>query len=129
MKRLYITDGLTPYKVILTDEILHDVKCAMTWLQTAPWYGNLWILVDAVNPHDKGDAITCKLFIGKDGVTLTHNDELMIDEDDDILELPDHYVSKQFDIKLPDFMSTLELDDVVSVSIWRSWKEKTLSSA
>lgn len=123
MKTIYATGVYgEPYRIVVSDEKLREVKAAQSWLRYSPWRGELWINLSLLclssGAYVPGyisvtEAKTTILAQGPEGqeCILGHYDE-------DVLELPNVHVTHYFDITIGSLVFYLTEGDIRLIEGW-----------
>jgi len=105
-----------PYKIELTDHVLSQIEESQRTLKTLPWNGRMLINVIGVELNTKKKAVF-EIDISKWGVGLVLDDDPIVDG---LLNLPDIYVSPEFDMYLPDNVFSLSEHDIELIEAWKN---------
>lgn len=131
MKTIYTIGAFgEPYRIELSDKIIKETRFAQRVLRRLPWDGELFIPIDSVlldnSLIDRGSV---EIIVGKNIVSICtegpEGRETLLDSDD-LLTIPDIYVSKYFEFKLKEFMLSLSLHDIDLITIWEQKKQSNL---
>jgi hypothetical protein len=127
MKVIYAAlDPNNFFRFELNDTI--EISAARKWLRDCPYKGILWI--DAFAYHfNLNSYMPCKIEVGKDSINVvvtTWDDEYLLD--DDLIDLPDVYLTKKFRIWQEDAEKYLSEHDKELVSTWEKFQKKFLEN-
>lgn len=115
------------YKLVIDEDIIDSVIDAMRWIDRCPYEGVLFLYAPIFHMNDKTWE-TCKIIIDQSFVTVSVEsyleDELLLDPDEDLLSLPDIYLTKRFRVLLENVKKYLTEDDVSLIESWEYFHEK-----
>ena len=115
------------YKLVIDDNTIDSVIDAMHWIDRCPYEGVLFIYAPIYHLNNKTWE-TCKIIVDKSFVTVSVEsfleNELLLDPDEDLLSLPDIYLTKRFLILLEDAKKHLTRDDISLIESWEYFQEK-----
>lgn len=115
------------YKLVIDDNTVDSVIDAMRWMDRCPYEGVLFIYAPIFRMNDKTWE-TCKIIVDQSFVTVSVEsyleDELLLAPDEDLLSLPDVYLTKRFRVLLEDAKKHLTEDDVNLIESWEYFHEK-----
>ena len=103
MKTIYSTGAFgEPYRIEVSDELLHEVRSAQSILRKLPWNGEMFLPVP-IHPLNVTNTLRsshAEIVVGKRLVSICvegpEGRESLLD--DNLLDIPDIYVSKGFDL-------------------------------
>lgn len=134
MKTIYSTGAFgEPYRVEVSDDLLIEIRMAQHALCKLPWNGEMFLPVPAtlLNTEKFTKAYLgydVEIVVGKVLVSICvsgpEGRETLLDLDDDLLEIPDVYVSREFEIDLSEHIFSLSLCDIDLIATWKALKEK-----
>lgn len=130
MKTIYSTGPFgEPYRVEVSDVLLREVRLAQRQLRMLPWNGEMFLPVPIVPlTHDK--QLRAEVVVGKSLVSVCiegpEGRESMLDSYDDLLNIPDVYVSRYFDFSLSESAFSLTQRDIDLIETWKAFKRKNL---
>jgi len=105
-----------PYRIELTDYVLSQMEESQRTLKMLPWNGRMLISITGVELNTKKKA-TFEIDISKWGVSLALDDDPIVDG---LLNLPDIYVSSEFEMYLLDNVFSLSERDVELIETWKN---------
>ena len=128
MKTIYSTGAFgEPYRIEVSDELLHEVRSAQSILRKLPWNGEMFLPVP-ITPLSVDKKLNAEVVVGKRVVSICvegpEGRESLLD--DNLLDIPDIYVSKGFD--LIEHMFSLTAHDIDMIATWKTLKRKILEN-
>lgn len=122
MKRIFAClDPDNFYTLDLSDETLSEVTLAQAWLQGCQFDGELWIHTTAKHLNTK-NYVDCRLVIRTDRVgALVKNffrEEDLLEYQDNLLALPDIYLTRRFRIMEQDAEKYLSTSNTQLIATW-----------
>ena len=128
MKTIYSTGAFgEPYRVEVSDALLEEVVSAQNTLRKLPWNGEMFLPVPIV-PLNVDKRLNAEIVVGKTLVSICiegpEGRESLLDGLDDLLEIPDIYVSRGFDSDLIENMFSLTPRDIDVIATWRTLRRK-----
>jgi len=105
-----------PYKVELTDYVLSQIEESQRTLRILPWNRRMLISVPGIELNTKKTAMF-EIDISKWGVGLVLDNDPIVDG---LLEIPDIYVSPEFEMYLPDNVFSLSEHDIKLIEAWKT---------
>ena len=132
MKTIYSTGAFgEPYRIEVSDKLLDEVRSAQRQLRMLPWNGEMFLPVPIV-PINVDKKLNAEIVVGKRLVSICiegpEGRETMLDGLDDLLAIPDIYVSRGFESDLVENMFTLTPRDIDMVATWKALKRKKLEN-
>jgi len=128
LKTIYSTGAFgEPYRVEVSDDLLHEVRSAQRMLRMLPWNGEMFLPVPIV-PLSVDKKLNAEIVVGKRLVSVCiegpEGRETMLDNLDDLLTIEDIYVSRGFESDLVENMFSLTPRDIDVIATWRTLKRK-----
>jgi len=132
MKTIYSTGAFgEPYRIEVSDELLHEVRSAQSILRKLPWNGEMFLPVTIV-PLSVDKKLNAEIVVGKRLVSICvegpSGRESFLDGSDNLLDIPDIYVSKGFEYDLIEHMFSLTAHDIDMIATWKTLKRKILEN-
>jgi len=130
MKTIYSTGAFgEPYRIEVSDELLHEARSAQSILRKLPWNGEMFLPCPAI-PLNVDKKLNAEIVVGKKLVSVCiegpEGRESLLDGLDDLLDIPDIYLSKSFEFDLNDHMFSLLPRDIDVIATWKTLKRKKL---
>jgi len=130
LKTIYSTGAFgEPYRIEVSDALLMEVITAQRQLKMLPWNGEMFLPVPII-PLSIDKELNAEIVVGKTSVSICIEGpvgrEIMLDGIDDLLTVPDIYVSKDFELTLSEHMFSLTPRDVDMIATWKGLKQKKL---
>ena len=123
MKTFFVCDAFgEPYRVKLTDYVLSQIEESQRTLKMLPWNGRMLISIPGTELNTKKTSIF-EIDISKTKISLILDDSLIMD---DLLDLPNIYVSPEFEMHLPDNVFSLSEHDIDLIESWKELRDKNL---
>lgn len=127
---IYCSDGVYLYKIILTPEILKDIKLAQIWIDYSPWKGELRIPMTCLWLNNQTAALDCTCILSND------NDPAIIvhDRNSDTLlysgslDIPDVFITKSFILTYISDKPTLDINDEELINKWLKEHDEKLKN-
>lgn len=127
MKTLYVCGAFgEPYRVSLSDALLDETRKAQRVAKRLPWNCEMFIPVDAIRLGVSGDTERvqhAEICIGKDHSSLVVDGpdgrETMLSPDDDLLTIPDIYLSIDFYFDINNHIFSLSQGDIDLIEKWK----------
>ena len=132
MKTIYSTGAFgEPYRIEVSDELLHEVRSAQSILRKLPWNGEMFLPVP-IYPLSIDKKLNAEIVVGKKVVSICvegpEGRESFLDGSDNLLDIPDIYVSKVFEYDLVEHMFSLTAHDIDMIATWKVLKRKILEN-
>lgn len=135
MKIIYAEGAFgEPYRVEVSDELLNEVRTAQRTLKRLPWNGEMYLPVPSYAMNKLADTYTkhtVEIVVRKTLVSICSEGpegrETMLDYPDDLLSVPDIYLSKSFESDLLEHMFSLTPHDIDLIASWKQHKADKLA--
>jgi len=128
MKTIYSTGAFgEPYRIEVSDSLLNAVMSAQNALRNLPWDGEMFLPIPII-PLTVDKQLNAEIVVGKNLVSIfiegPEGRESMLNLSDDLLTIPDVYVSRGFEFDLSEHMFSLTPRDIDMIATWKSLKLK-----
>ena len=132
MKTIYSTGAFgEPYRIEVDDALLREVMSAQDTLRKLPWNGEMFLPVP-ICPLSVDKKLNAEIAVGKRLVSICiegpEGRESLLDLSDNLLTIPDIYVSKGFEYDLTEHMFSLTPRDIDMIATWKALKRKKLEN-
>ena len=132
MKTIYSTGAFgEPYRIEVDDALLEEVISAQRQLRMLPWNGEMFLPVP-IYPLSIDKQLNAEIVVGKSLVSICvegpEGRESFLDGTDNLLDIPDIYVSKGFEYDLIEHMFSLTPHDIDMIATWKALKRKKLEN-
>ena len=132
MKTIYSTGAFgEPYRIEVDDALLEEVISAQRQLRMLPWNGEMFLPVP-IYPLSIDKQLNAEIVVEKSLVSICvegpEGRESLLDLSDNLLEIPDIYVSKGFEYDLIEHMFSLTPHDIDMITTWKALKRKKLEN-
>ena len=130
MKTIYSEGAFgEPYRIEISDDLLHEVRSAQRMLRMLPWNGEMFLPCPAI-PLNVDKKLNAEIVVGKRLVSICiegpEGRESLLDGLDNLLTIEDIYLSKSFEFDLNDHMFSLTPRDIDVIATWKELKRKKL---
>jgi len=127
MKTIYSTGAFgEPYRIEVSNDLLNEVIFAQEQLNTMRWECEVYLPVPIV-PLNVDKHLNAEIVVRKNSVYICmegpDGKELMLD-DKDLLDIPDVYVSRDFEFSLSDHVFSLTSRDIDMIATWKALKQR-----
>jgi len=132
MKTIYSEGAFgEPYRIEVSDDLLHEVRSAQRMLRMLPWNGEMFLPVP-ITPLSVDKKLNAEIVVGKRLVSICiegpEGRESLLDGLDNLLEIPDIYLSRAFEFDLNEHMFSLIPRDIDVIATWKELKRKKLEN-
>ena len=111
--------------------MLHEVRSAQSILRKLPWNGEMFLPV-TISPLILDKQLNAEIVVGKKLVSICiegpEGRESLLDLSDNLLTIPDIYVSSEFEYDLSENMFSLTPRDIDMIATWKLLKHKNLEN-
>lgn len=128
VKTIYSTGAFgEPYRIEVSDDLLFEVRQAQSILNKLPWDGEMFLPVP-IYPLGVDKQFNADIVVRKNSVSICiegpEGRESLLDLFDNLLTIPDIYVSKGFKYDLTEHMFNLTPHDIDMITTWKGLKRK-----
>lgn len=132
MKTIFAaTDPNNFYRVVIDDQILKQIEEAKKWLDNCPFNGEIRIPIKVFCLNTES-LVNCDVAMFKDTINILIRlwglEDHLLEWDDDLLKLPDVYLTRRFRLMIEDAKKYLSQDDVGLVDTWNKYHAKILEN-
>lgn len=140
MKTIYSTGAFgEPYRIEVSDILLNEVRLAQRQLRMLPWNGEMFLPVEVVPLNIKKlshvslfkvSQYKAEIVVGKSLVSICiegpEGRESLLNSSDDLLTVPDVYVSTDFENSLSENVFSLTQHDIDLIDTWKAVEREKL---